>query len=36
MLVFAKAREITRTNHFHQYRNTWHTDDNASMIFIMV
>ena len=36
MFVFAKAREITRTNHFHQYRNTCHTCDNASTKLIMV
>ena len=35
MLVFATAREITRTNHFHQYR-CYHTCDNASMKLIMV
>ena len=35
MFVFAKAREITRTNHFHKYR-CYHTCDNASMKLIMV
>ena len=35
MLVFSKAREITRTNHFHQYW-CYHTCGNASMKLIMV
>ena len=35
MLVFAKVREITRTNHFHQYR-CYHTSNNASKKLIMV
>ena len=35
-VVFAKAKEITLTNHFHQYRNTCHTCENASTKLIMV
>ena len=35
MLVLAKAREITRTNYFHQYRYD-HMCGNASMKLIMV
>ena len=35
MLVFTRAREITRTNYCHQYRCD-HTCENASMKLIMV